>query len=406
MNFPLTIARRYLYGPKTTNAINIITAISVIGIAIGTAALILILSVFNGFEGLMKTNLDKFNPDYKLISEEGKYFQLDDDVFAKVKELVCVESASKVLEELALFEYRDQQLIGTIKGVDDAYLATTNLEKSLIGGEALFYTQTEGNAAVIGQGISSRLSISLKNRFDNIKVHVPNRKRKSPLDKDFKSRTLRPVGVFSIQNERDNQYLLTNYSIVSEMLDLKNSITAIEIKAAEGFSESEVRKQLKNVGLNNYIIQNRLEQDSSFLKITNIEKWTSYLIFSFVMILIIFNLVGCLWMIVLEKRKDISVLQSIGATKKMIRKIILLEGGLISLIGFGLGFLAAALFYVLQLNFGIIPVPEGFSIASYPMVMRWTDVLVIFVTVLCLGFLASLPATWRANRVSAYVRTE
>jgi lipoprotein-releasing system permease protein len=406
MNFPLTIARRYLASRKTTNAINIITAISILGIAIGTAALILILSVFNGFEGLMKDNLDKFNPDYKLTSPEGKYFKFGSEELTGIKNLPGVISASRVLEELALLEYRDQQMIGIVKGVDDQYLRTTNLEKSIIGGAATFYSETDGHTAVIGQGISSRLAVSLRNRFDNLMVYVPNRKRKSPLDKDFKSRSLKPTGVFSIQNERDNQYILTNYDIVSEMLDLRGSITAVEIRTAEGTSESEIREQLMKLGLDQYVIQNRLEQDESFLKITNIEKWTSYLIFSFVMILIIFNLVGCLWMIVLEKRKDISVLQSVGATKQMIRRIILFEGGLISLSGFGIGFIFALLFYILQQNFGIIPVPDGFSISSYPMIMRWSDVTIIFITVLFLGLIASLPATWRANRISAYVRTE
>ena len=405
MNFPLTVARRYLSGRKTTNAINIITGISITGIAIGTAAMILILSVFNGFEGMMKNNLDQFNPDYKLTSTEGKYFQLDEGELDQIRQLPGVEAASQVLEELALFEYRDQQLIGTVKGVDDAYLAATKLEESMAGGTAEFYSEVEGNTAVMGMGISSKLTISLRNRFDKLKIYVPNRKRATP-GKEFKSRSFKPMGVFSIKNERDNQYVITNYNIVAEMLDLRGNITAIEIKVRENTSEKELRSQLKNAGFDKYKIQNRLEQDESFLKITNIEKWTSYFIFSFVMILIIFNLIGCLWMIVLEKRKDISVLQSFGANKQMIKKIILYEGGFISLIGFGIGLLGAVVFYILQLNFGIIPVPDGFSISSYPMVMRSTDVLLVFITVIILGLIASLPATWRAHRISAYVRTE
>lgn len=406
MNFPLTVARRYLSGRKTTNAINIITGISITGIAIGTAAMILILSVFNGFEGMMKSNLDQFNPDYKLTSEEGKYFQLGSGELDQIRQLPGVEAASQVLEELALFEYRDQQLLGTVKGVDEAYLASTKLEESMAGGTAEFYSQVEGNTAVVGMGISSKLTISLRNRFDNLTIYVPNRKNKPSLNKPFKSRPFKPKGVFSIKNERDNQYVITNYNIVAEMLDLQDHITAVEIKVKENTSEKELKSQLKKAGFGKYKIQNRLEQDESFLKITNIEKWTSYFIFSFVMILIIFNLIGCLWMIVLEKRKDISVLQSFGANKQMIRRIILYEGGFISLIGFGLGLVAAVIFYILQLNFGIIPVPDGFSISSYPMVMRYTDVILVFVTVIILGLIASLPATWRAHRISAYVRTE
>lgn len=406
MNFPLKVAFRYLYGKKNTNAINIITAISVLGIAIGAAALILILSVFNGFEGLMKSYLDSFNPDFKITSPEGKYFTINDSLRSQLASIDEIASFSFVLEELALFEYNEKQQIGKIKGVDENYLLSTDLKQAITDGDAQFYDQTIGDLAVVGRGVSDNLNIGINNAITGLKVYVPNRKKKFPGDKDFRSRTLVSTGVFEIRNERDNQYVITNYDAVASMLALNGMISAVEIRKKPDITDRQMKLALSKAGLSKFKISDRFQQDESFLKITNIEKWTSFLIFSFVMVLIIFNLVGCLWMIVLDKRKDISILQSFGATKKMIGRIFLYEGVLICMIGFGVGLLAAIVFYNLQINFGIIGVPEGYSISSYPMEMRSTDVIIIGVTVSILGLLASIPAAMRAVRVSAYVRTE
>lgn len=406
MSFSLTVAIRYLYGKKNTNAINIITGISVFGIAIGTAALILILSVFNGFEGLMKSYLDTFNPDYKITSTEGKYFALTDSLRSHLDGIQGIEQYSIVLEELAFFEYNDRQRIGVIKGVDEHYLATTDLSKAIIDGKALFYDPQLGDMVVVGKGISDELNIGINNTLMSLKIHVPNRKKRFVGDKDFRTRPFLGAGVFQIRNERDEQYVLTNYQAVADMLALNGMVSAIEVRKSPETSDAALRLQLLRIGQEKYTVADRFEQDASFLKITNIEKWTSYLIFSFVMILIIFNLVGCLWMIVLDKRKDISILQSFGASKDMIKRIFLYEGMLISLLGFGLGLLVAIIFYMLQIHVGLIGVPEGYSISSYPMEMRSSDVLIIGVTVLIMGLLASWPAAMRAIRVSAYVRAE
>jgi len=406
MNFPLKVAFRYLYGKKNTNAINIITAMSVVGIAIGTAALILILSVFNGFEGLMKSYLDSFNPDFKITSEEGKYFAITDSLKLQLESVYEIESYSLVLEELALFEFNEKQQLGIIKGVDSKYDSSTDLKNAITDGEVIFQDPRIGDLAVIGRGISDNLNLGINNAITSLKVYVPNRKKKFPADKDFRSRPFVTSGIFEIRNERDNQYVITNYDAVASMLALNGMISAVELRKKTGVSDSQMKSALKQAGLGIYKISDRFQQDESFLKITNIEKWTSYLIFSFVMVLIIFNLVGCLWMIVLDKRKDISILQSFGATKDMIKRIFLYEGVLICMIGFGVGLVAAIIFYILQLQFGIIGVPEGYSISSYPMEMRSTDVIIIGVTVSVLGLLASIPAAMRAVRVSAYVRTE
>lgn len=406
MSLALTIAWRYLVGKKSTNAINLITGISVVGIAIGTAALILILSVFNGFEGLMKGYLDKFNPDIKIVPKEGKFFPRSEIWMKQLNAVDGISSYSQVIEEVALLEYGDKQQVGIIKGVDEKYIAVTSIERAVREGEVKFQDTEFGSYCVIGQGIYASLNVSLRNTFTPLKIYVPNRNKRGVLDKDFKSRPLLVSGVFSIQNERDNQYVISSYDMVSALLDLRDQLSAVEIKLTDNYKSDDAQTALQSLVGDNYEVQNRYDQDESFLRIMNIEKWSSYLIFAFTLILIVFNVIGSLWMIVLDKKKDLSVLQSFGADKSLIKRIFYLEGMLIAIIGFGIGLFLALTFYLLQKNVGLITVPEGFAISNYPIEMKLSDVFIVMMTVLILGFIASIPAGGRAGRVSPYVRVE
>lgn len=405
--FPLQIARRYLFGKKSTTAINYITGISVLGIAIGTTALILILSVFNGFESLTKSYLDSFNPDLKITLKEGKFFKVTEDDLLAFEKLEGVVSVSRVIEEVAHFEYNSKQRVGVIKGVDDVYLAVNDLEQTIIKGEAGLNKGQNGYMAVVGNGIYHTLNINLNSIINALKISVPNRRKRGAMDRDFKTRSVGVSGVFSIRNERDNQYILSDYGLVSGMLDLKGECSALEVRVDSTYRTKDVVASIAALYPGDrFDIKDRLQQESSLLKIMNIEKWSSYLIFSFTLLLIIFNVIGCLWMIVLDKKKDISVLQSFGATKATVRNIFLVEGALISGLGFGIGLACSVLFYVLQKNIGIITVPDGFSISNYPMEMEIMDVGIIFFTVMLLGIGASIPAALRAKKISAYVRME
>ncbi len=405
MPLSLSIAYRYLFSKKSTNAINVITGISVLGIAIGTAALIIIMSVLNGFEQVTRSYLDTFNPDIKIIPTEGKFFYNDEDWIAELGDVEGVEVFTKTLEEVVLLEYGDKQHVGIIKGVDKYHNDVINLQPSIVGGELDFSPSEYGSHAVIGQGVSNKLNVSLDNPFTPIMAHVPKRNKKI-FDKDFKSRPLLGRGVFSIKNERDNQYVITSYEVVSALLDLYDQISAIELKMTHDASETSVLKDIRELTGDKFEVLNRYEQDKSNLRIMKVEKWTSYLILGFVLILITFNVIGCLWMIVLEKKKDISVLQSFGGQKSFVKRIFYFEGLLISGFGFLIGFVGAGLFYFLQKQFDLISVPEGFAITSYPIEMRFFDVVIVLLTVLLLGYLASIPAAARASRVSAQVRYE
>lgn len=406
MQLSFQIAKRYLFGKKSTNAINLITGIAMLGIAVGTAALILILSVFNGFESLTKSFLDSYNPDYKIVSNEGKLFELSPTQFERISSIESI-AYSKVIEEVAHFEYNSRQQIGVLKGVDTNFVEVTNFDNAIRDGRAIFRDSDGLFKVVVGNGISNMLNIALNSKMESFKISVPNRKKRGVMDRDFKSRAMRVSGVFSLRNEKDNQYVITDYDLASSLLDLRGQLSAIEIAILPGGSKSVIENELLSLfPKDRFKVMDRLEQDSSALKVMNIEKWSSYLIFSFTLILIIFNVIGCLWMIVLEKKKDIAVLQSLGATKRMIRKIFLYEGCMISFLGFSIGFVFSLVFYILQKTVGIIMVPEGYTITSYPMSLELFDVLVIFSTVMLLGIIASLPAAKMASGVSAYVRME
>ncbi len=393
-------------GKKTTNAINIITGISIVGIAVGTAALILILSVFNGFEALMTQKLDKFNPDLKIVPAEGKFFERSAIDLQQLRTMTSIDQLTTVIEEVAYFEYLSRQQIGIIKGVDESFLATTDLDEIITLGEAKIGLHGDRNLVMLGRGVYSNLNASLANMFTPIKIYLPNRRKKNPLDKDFTSRSFYPSGVFHLENERDNKYIIAEYAEVAELLDLTDQLSAIEIRLTDPNRSKESKGIIRSMVGKNFNVIDRFEQDAAFLKIMNIEKWSSYLIFSFTLILIIFNVIGSLWMIVLDKRKDISILKSMGATTSLVRGIFITEGLMISLLGSFIGLVAAFIFYLIQTHVGIITVPEGYSISSYPMEIELFDLSVIFLTVICLGLLASIPASIRAGQVTAYVRTE
>ncbi len=406
MNLSLFLAGRYLLGKKSTNAINIITGISVLGITVGTAALILILSVFNGFRLLMTERLDKFNPDLKIVLKEGKFFERGDVDLGAIRRQEGVVDLTTVIEEVAYFEYQNRQQIGMIKGVDENFLNTTGLGEVVHLGDAKIGLSGDRNLVLLGRGVYNNLNISLANIFTPIKIYLPNRRKRNPLDKDFTSRAFYPGGAFHLENERDGKYILAEYEEVAAMLDLRGYLSAVEIKIDDATYTETIKLKLSDILADDFQIIDRYEQDAAFLKIMNIEKWMSYLIFTFTLILIIFNVIGSLWMIVLDKRKDISILKSMGASSRSIRLIFLYAGLMISLIGAGLGLLFALVFYFIQTQVGIINVPDGYSISSYPMQIELFDVAVIFATVMILGLVASIPACLRAGRVTAYVRTE
>lgn len=404
MNLSIRIARRYLFAKKSTNAINIISGISVLGVAVGTAALILVLSVFNGFEDLIMGMFDSFNPDVKVSPVKGKTFSVDSATIYQLEALPGVLRVSQTLEEVAFFEFEGNQDFGILKGVDKHFAAVTGIDSMVREGK---YELKDGqrNLAVLGLGMRNKLSVTADN-YSTINVYMAKRKSSSFSKQPFRKRFFAPAGTFVIQQDFDNQYILTNLQFARDLMSMKNKVTALEVKTNPEVEMEETLSQMRAILGEGLEVKSRYQQDEAFLKLMNIEKWMYYALFSLALILVAFNLIGSLWMIVLDKKRDIAILKSMGADTLTIRNIFLNEGVFLCLLGLFIGFAIAILLYIAQKTVGIVTIPAGFVVDTYPISMRFFDFIVVAGTVLIIGLLASIPPALNAGRVPAIIQGE
>lgn len=402
MNLYLKIAFRYLFGKKSTNAIHIITWISIVGMAIGTAALILILSVFNGFESILSGMLSNFNPDIKVTLTTGKYMPLEEIDTVKLGQIKGIEAFAFTIEETSFFDYKGSQEVGIIKGVDEKYLKVTGLDTAMLYGAAQFGKTTD--YGIVGAGMNTKLSINPSDGFTPVTAYMPLRVSKGPLSKEFNSYSFYASGIFSVGSDVDMQYILVNFDGVNHLLGLEDNFSAIEIKKKPGVNDQKLAMEIEQVLGSGFKVNNRYQQDENFLKIMNIEKWVSYLIACLTLLIIAFNLVGSLWMIVLEKKKDIAILKSMGFTTRGVQWIFLSLGLLVSAIGMGLGYVIGLILYWMQKNYGLISIPEGFMIDAYPIEIRVGDFVIVTLTVLLIGYISALLPSIRAGKFGPFVR--
>ncbi len=398
------LAKRYLIGKKSTNAINIITGISVVGLSVGTAALIIILSVFNGFQDLLMQFFSNFNPEVKITPKVGKTFLPGDDVESFLQEHPDIRAFSFTLEDLALFEYDDRIEIGTVKGVDVNFKEVTDLEKVMREGR--FVLSEEGGArAVLGAGMARKLQVNVRDQFTSLGVYMPDQ-RAGALDQPFRSSLIRTAGTFAVHHEADQEYVVVPIEFVRELLAEPEAVSGIEIAVREGASVSSLIRDLRELMGDDFDVLDRYQQDAAFYRIMQIEKWVSFAIVSLTLILVAFNLVGALWMIVLEKKRDISILRAMGADNKFVKHIFLLSGLFIGLGGMVAGILIALVFYWLQVTVGLIPVPPGFVVDSYPISLRFLDFVIVAITVSAISILGSVWPAVKASGISVSLRTD
>ncbi|MEL7222381.1 MAG: FtsX-like permease family protein [Bacteroidota bacterium] len=406
MNLPLKIARRYLFARRSTNAVNIITGIAVFGVAIGTAALILILSVFNGFEDLFLSLYNSFNPDVTITIKEGKTFQADSLLIEELYRIEGLNIISETLEEKALFDYRENQTIGLLKGVDRFYGSVTGIDSTVRDGTYDLF-DADIPLAVIGQGIRNKLGIDIEDPFSTLTIYMIKRKKSGLFNtKQFKDVQVQPTGVFLVQQDFENQYVLTDIEIARSLLDRPNASSALEIDLAEGYDTEATYSAIQKVVGEDFAVKNRYEQEASFLRLMRVEKWLSFAIVGLMMLLVSFNLIGALWMIVLEKQGDISILKSMGMTDTGIYRLFLYEGLLLCGAGIIIGFVLAMIIYGLQVTVGIITLPGGMLIDAYPVSLRWLDFPLVALTVFAIGTLAAILPARRARRVPAIIQSE
>ncbi len=405
ISYTLRIAWRYIFGKKSFQAINIITGISMFGIAIGAAALLLILSVFNGFEDLLKSLYNAIYTDLKVTPIEGKYFHPDSATLATIRSWPEIKAVSVTLEETALLDYRGSQDICTLKGVDDSFRKVTDIDSVLLDGD---FTLKQGEAAlaIVGAGLAARLDINVENPYESLSVYMPNRNQHGPLDKAFAVKYAYPVGRFSIKQDYDYQYVFVPLDFIRALIEDPEAATGVEIRLSPGVDADKVKTKLSALFSHSVNIKNKDEQNAAFFKLMNIEKWISYAVVSLTLIIVSFNLVSALWMIVLDKKKDISILQSMGAAPADVYGIFMRSGWLICIIGLVLGIGMAIGLYALQKQFGLVPIPAGFVVDSYPIQLRWIDPLIVGLTVFIIGSLAAWMPARKASKIAAFIRKE
>ena len=392
MNLSFTIAKRYLLGKKSHNIINIISMVSVSGVMIGSMALIIVLSVFNGFGDLVISLYDTFDPDIKITVHEGKTFSASAINLEEIKKTEGIKFVSLSLEENALVKCNDRQFIATVKGVDDEFLKVSSIEKKIIDGNALLHDEGK-NFAIVGSGVAYALSLNLQAALSPLSVFVPDKNAGNILtpEEAFKNLLISAGGVFSVQQDFDSKYILVPISFMHELLDEPEKISSIEIALNKNSDEGEVKQKLISILGKNYDVKTRLEQHELLYKILKSEKWAVFLILSFIMIIGIFNILGTLTMLVIEKKHDIQTLKNMGASLKLVQNIFLIEGILITVVGIISGIVLGWLICFVQQRFGIVKLgnADAFVVDAYPVSLEVMDFVYVFCTVFFIGAIAS-----------------
>lgn len=391
MNLPFYISKRYLVSKKTQNAINIISGISVLGVTVGTMALIVILSVFNGFDELIKALYSTFDPEIKITPSQGKTFSPDSPALSELRNHKNVWYFSEVLEENVLLRYGERQYIATMKGVDEEFVNLTGIDTMIVEGEFLLNDKNRPYA-VIGQGVAYYLGVGLT-FLNPINIYSIKRTGNIPVNPEqaITRKFIFPSGIFSIEQEHNIRYIIVPIHFARELLGYQKEVSAIELKLQPGANPELTQKEIMEILGSEFLVQNRNEQNALFYKIMRSEKWAIFFILSFILIIASFNIIGSLTMLILDKKEDIRTLRNLGASDTLIRRIFLLEGWMISILGAILGLVIGSLIAWLQSRFGIIKLSGSgsFIIDAYPVVYKFMDVLKVFITVLLIGFLAA-----------------
>lgn len=397
MNFPFYIARRYLFSKKSHNAINIISMVSVCGVVVATIALVCALSVLNGFVSLVSSMLSNFDPELKILPAHGKVFDPTLPAVQEVKKLPGVALFCEVLQDNALVRYRDRQIVTTVKGVDDTFAKLTRIDSILIDSrDGKFVLSDEvANFASLGVGTATLLGVRA-NYSDPLEIYVPKRDEKVNLANPASSFNLDYAFIGSVyatnQQMYDENFMLLPLPLVRSLFHYEKEVSAIELALAPGADVSSVKSQIKSLLGENFWVKDRYEQQEASFKMMQGEKWMIFLILCFILILALFNVIGSLSMLMIEKKEDVRTLRNMGADDRLIRRIFLFEGWMISGLGALIGVVIGLALCLLQQELGIIKLGQAagsFIIDAYPVRVETGDIFIVFITVLTIGFLAA-----------------
>jgi lipoprotein-releasing system permease protein len=409
MNFPFFIARRYLFSKKSTHAINVISGISVVGVAVATMALVVTLSVFNGFHDMVASFFTSFDPQLKVTPVMGKTVAADDPILTQIKQLPQIEVATECVEDQALVIYRGRQAMVTIKGVEDNFDQLTHIKEILLGDG-----EFELHAADMFYGIPGiRLAEQLGTGYmydEPLKVYAPRREGQlnmaNPMDGLVEDELYSPGVLFQVmQGKYDKNYILTSIDFTRRIFEQQGMVSSLELRLKAGSNFERVKSEIKELAGDQYYVKDRFEQQDDTFKIMKIEKLMAYIFLTFILMIACFNIIGSLSMLIIDKKDDVVTLRNLGASDKQIVRIFLFEGRLISAIGAIIGILLGLALCWGQQTYGWVKLGSSsasFVINAYPVSVHPEDVILIFITVLVVGFLAVwYPVRYFAKRLLA-----
>jgi len=391
MKLSLYIAKRYLFAKKSRNAINIISAVSVAGVAVGTMALIIILSVFNGLERMVSQIFNTFDPDIKITAAVGKTFIPDTarlKLLANVNGLSCY---SLTIEENALLKYGSRQTIATIKGIDDNYAMVSNIDSSMWEGEFRLRNDKGRPYDVPGVGVAIYLGIRV-NFITPLEILYPRKTGGTSIsaENSLNQKFIFPSGIFQVEKEYDSKYVYIPIDLARELTETDKGVTTIEIKFKQNADPRAVQKDIVKIFGKGFNVQNRYEQQAIFYKVMRSERLAIFFILTLILVIASFNIIGSLTMLIIEKERDIEILKSMGADNNLIRKIFIFEGWLISIIGALSGIILGFIVCWLQQTYGLVKLnSQSLIMDSYPVVMKLKDFIIVPVTVLLIGYWAA-----------------
>ena len=387
------IALRYLFSKKSTNAINIIAAVSMVGMGVGAFALIVVLSTFNGFENLAISLYNSFYTDITVTAVKGKTFADDVNLRNKITQSPEVTALSRTLEENAYIKYVDKDYICTVKGVDSKYNDVTDVKSHIKIGKFIL-SDSVNQYAVIGANVYAALNVDVERSVYPLQITVPRKGTGTALipEDAFTFRDVVPGGVFSIQQEFDSKYVFVSLEFASELLGSEHEVSAYEIKLKPNADMVAAKEEIQKLIGKDFIVKTRYEQRETIYRVMRLERWAVYAILAFIMLIISFNIIGSLSMLVIEKQSDISILMAMGADQGMIQRIFLLEGVLSAMIGAVIGIIMATILCLLQIKYEFLKLSGGdnsFVIQGYPVKLKLEDYILTFFTVVIIALIAS-----------------
>lgn len=397
------LAWRYMRGKRSANAVPILSRISMVAIAIGTCAMIVLFSVFNGFELLVRDLYKAFYPELRISAVKGKFFPVSPEERARIQQVKGVKDISYVLEDNVLLNSNDEQRVATVKGVDKNYFAVNNIRPFLIDGSDSV-TAYPAPTAIVGMQLHNEMGLDVHNVFSILTLYYPNAKSDNlTLDPQsaFQSLKLKPDGIFQVQEEFDSKYILASLDLVQNLMQADDRFSSVELSLQRGYDAEDVKEKLEEALGNKYKVETRFEQNRTLYMVMRTEKWAVYAILLLVLLIASLNMIGALSLLVLEKQKDMAILSTMGAPPSTIRSIFVSEGILWAMTGGIAGLLLGTGLCLGQQHFQWIKMQGSFIIEAYPVTMQWQDFLLILFTIVVVGLIAAWVPAKRASRSEA-----